>query len=156
MSSIDRADWHYGGNFPENLPTENGGTHIGFYLNWIIDNNLIGELHRQDSKDGLEKVLNKTINGRDFLFEYCDEKIWDECFNEIGLEFTYYYYKESDSNYNFLDDYLELLGMEYDSLYEVPYTEENYKKMANRIDEVYSLWLKTKQPKSKSWMFWKK
>jgi hypothetical protein len=27
--SYDRADWHYGGNYPKGLPPENGGTHIG-------------------------------------------------------------------------------------------------------------------------------
>ena len=37
--AIDRMDWHYGGDYPEGLPTENGGTHIGFYLTWIIQNN---------------------------------------------------------------------------------------------------------------------
>ena len=38
MASIDRADWHYGGDYPKELPIENGGTHIGMFINWIIDN----------------------------------------------------------------------------------------------------------------------
>ena len=38
--AIDNAAWHYGGNFPEELPKENGGTHIGFFLAWIINKNI--------------------------------------------------------------------------------------------------------------------
>jgi hypothetical protein len=47
--AIDRADWHYGGDFPAELPDENGGTHIGMYLAWIINNHLEGELHHEDT-----------------------------------------------------------------------------------------------------------
>jgi hypothetical protein len=42
MGNIDRADWHYGGGdlYPKELPPENGGTHIGMYLAWIIQRGL--------------------------------------------------------------------------------------------------------------------
>ncbi|WP_446430632.1 DUF7832 domain-containing protein [Proteus terrae] len=29
---IDRIRWHAYGDFPDNLPPESGGIHIGFYL----------------------------------------------------------------------------------------------------------------------------
>jgi hypothetical protein len=47
MASSDRADWHYGGDYPPDLPSENGGTHIGIYLAWII--------HRRLGSKTLEK-----------------------------------------------------------------------------------------------------
>jgi hypothetical protein len=47
MASIDRADWHYGGDYPPDLPSENGGTHIDIYLAWII--------HRRLGSKTLEK-----------------------------------------------------------------------------------------------------
>ena len=59
MASIDRADWHYGGDYPKELPKENAGTHIGMFINWIIDNDLIGTMHLQDSKQGIEDVKTK-------------------------------------------------------------------------------------------------
>jgi hypothetical protein len=42
MGNIDRADWHYGGGdlYPKELPPENGGTHIGMYLAWIVQHGL--------------------------------------------------------------------------------------------------------------------
>ena len=29
MAKYDDASWHYGGDFPDDLPEENGATHIG-------------------------------------------------------------------------------------------------------------------------------
>ena len=73
--SIDRADWHYGGNFPKDLPKENGVTHIGFILSWIILNGLVGDLHKDESIESLEKIKKHEMTGRDFLFKECDEKL---------------------------------------------------------------------------------
>lgn len=61
MICIDWADWHYGNEYPENLPEENAGTHIGMYLNWIIDTDLIGEFHLTESADGINDVKAKKI-----------------------------------------------------------------------------------------------
>jgi hypothetical protein len=44
--AYDRADAHYGGNFPSDLPPEAGATHIGMFLAWVILNGLEGEFHR--------------------------------------------------------------------------------------------------------------
>ncbi len=45
--AYDRADWHYGGDFPEGLAPECSGTHIGMFLAWAIQRGLEGELHRR-------------------------------------------------------------------------------------------------------------
>lgn len=155
MASIDRADWHYGGDYPNDLPIENSGTHIGMYLNWIIENEFIGELHLNDSKEGIESVKSKQITGRDFLFKYCDEKFWEEDLNEEGLEFTKFYYQNpndpEDAYGQYIDDYVDTIGEEFDSLYEIPNSWENYDKIAKVITKRYDKW------KGKSnWKFWKK
>ena len=74
MGSIDKIDWHSGGNFPDDLPPENGGTHIGMFLAWIINNDLIGEMHLEDSIEFINSVKNREKTGRDFLIEQCDGK----------------------------------------------------------------------------------
>ena len=155
MSSIDRADWHYGGEYPNKLPKENGGTHIGMYLNWIIENGLIGELHYKDSKEGIELVKSRQISGRDFLFKYCDERFWEADLNEEGLEFTKFYYqdpKDPESAYGqYMADYVKTIGKEFESLYEIPNTWRNYEKIAKVISKRYRNW------KGKpNWVFWKK
>lgn len=136
MASIDRMDWHYGGDFPENLPQENGGTHIGMFLTWIIENDLIGELHREDSQEAIQKVINHQMTGRDFLIEQCDEKLWEDDLNEQGLLFTKHYY-EPDI---YIQDYSELLATEVESIYEVENSWDNYQKLKPVIDNRYNEW----------------
>ncbi len=156
MASIDRAVWHYGGDFPKELPKENGGTHIGMFINWIIDNDLIGSIHLENSLDGVNDVKSKKITGRDFLFKYCDEKFWDEDLNEIGLAFTKFYYqnpKDPEDVYGqYIEDYEQLLGTKFNSLYEIPDSLENYSIIAKKINKVYEKW--NGKGNSKSWKFW--
>jgi len=157
MASIDRADWHYGGDYPKDLPIENGGTHIGMYLTWIINNDLIGQTHIENSKSEIEKVKKREKTGRDFLFSECDEKLWEEDFNEEGLKFTEFYYQSSDpeeSYGQYLDDYLdEFDDIDCESLYEIPNTWENYDRLSKVLDKRYSKW--KNGGNKKSWKFWK-
>jgi hypothetical protein len=144
MASIDRIDWHSGGDFPKNLPAENGGTHIGMYLTWIIDNDLIGQMHLDESADAIKKVKARQITGRDFLIEMCDEKFWADDLNEEGLKFTKHYYQSEGEGYGlFLDDYDETLGQNTTSLYEIENTWDNYNKLKPILDKRYADWRKS-------------
>lgn len=158
MASIDRADWHYGGDYPKELPIENGGTHIGMFINWIIDNDLIGALHLEDSKQGIQDVKARKVTGREFLFEYCDEKFWEDDLNEEGLAFTKYYYQNPDNPDDaygkYIEDYERILGTEFESLYEIPDTWDSYEKIEKQINTVYDNWKNTRN--KKPWQFWKK
>ena len=149
MGSIDRADWHYGNDFPENLPEENSGTHIGMYLNWIIDSNLISEFHRRESKTGIEKVKSGKITGRDFLFEYCDGKLWKEELNKIGFEFTESYYTSNQ----YFEDYAKVLPKELGNIFQVDDNRKNYELLKPILDKRFEKW-KTRKNK-KFWEFWK-
>ncbi len=156
MASIDRADWHYGGDYPKGLPPENGGTHIGVYISWIIDNDLVGTLHLEDSMQGIEDIKARKITGRDFLFDYCAEKFREEDLSAEGLAFTKYYYqnlKSSEAPGRYLEDYEKSLGSELESLYEISNSWENYDIMADQINTAYRSW-KNKGNKKK-WQFWK-
>ena len=128
-------DWHYDGDFPADLPNENSGTHIGIFLAWIINNNLQGEIHNEDSIEALQDLRTRKITGRDFLIEQCDEKFWDEDLNEEGLAFTEVYYSET-----YFDDYSEILAENLPSTYHVENTWENYDKIAQVIDKRFNEW----------------
>lgn len=84
MSNIDRADWHYGGNFPTDLPPENGGTHIGMYLAWIVHRGLASDELVEMGGDTYQLVLERVVTGRDLLFKELDEKFFDRLLNEKG------------------------------------------------------------------------
>ena len=145
--AIDRMDWHYGGDFPEGLPPENGGTHIGLYLAWIINSKLEGDFHKEESVEELEKVRSREITGRDFLQHMCDEKFWDEDLSDEGYEFTLHYYSDEEGYVTdgYIKDYEDILvAGKYDSLYHVDDTWDSYDKIAPVISRRYEEW-KAKQ-----------
>lgn len=131
--AIDRMDWHYGGDFPDDLPDENSGTHIGMFLAWIINNNLEGDLHKEDSAEALENVRKRKITGRDFLIDQCDEKFWEEDLSEEGFEFAESYYEN-----DYYVDYEKTLAENLPSIYHVEDIWENYEKIAQIIDKRFS------------------
>ena len=136
MANIDRADWHYGGNYPNDLPPENGGTHIGMYLAWIILRGLGSEELVQHSGDTYNWVRNREVTGRDLLLTKLDEKFFDELLSEEGKAFTRSYYETN----GFANDYDRVLGGDLPSLYHVQNTWENFDKLAPVLDERLAAW----------------
>lgn len=133
-------DWHYNGDFPHGLPVENGGTHIGLYLTWIIDNNLISEMHLANDSEAIGLVKKRKMTGREFLIRICDEKFQDDELNEDGLKFTRHYYGDENGMKEYIVDYLETLGGELESVYHVDNTWANYDKISKVIDKRYAEW----------------
>lgn len=138
--SIDRMDWHYGGDYPENLPLENGGTHIGLYLTWIINNDLISDVRLNEDRDAVELVRRRKMTGRDFLINVCDEKLGAGDLNEEGLRFTRHYYGDENDLKEYIIDYLKVLGGDLESVYYVNDTWDNYDKLSKVIDARYKEW----------------
>jgi hypothetical protein len=136
LANIDRADWHYGGNFPAGLPSENGGTHIGIYLAWIIHRGLGSKALARHAGDQYQRVLERQITGRDLLFSQLDEKFFSTLLTKEGRQFTHDYY-ESEAYFN---DYDRTLGENLESLYHVSDTWENYDRMARVLDERFEAW----------------
>lgn len=147
--AIDRMDWHYGGNYPADLPQENAGTHIGMFIQWAFAQGLASEFHRQENADGLNALLHRENYGRDFLIEYCDEKFTNEELNEIGNDFAAAYY-DDDTPFavaygSYLDDYIKLFekdahGRPYASTYHVENTQENYARLKPLLNQRYQEW----------------
>ncbi|WP_406844822.1 hypothetical protein [Flavobacterium soyae] len=137
--TYDRIDWHSGNNFPKELPFENGGIHIGMFLTWIIDNDLIGLLHLENSKESIKKVKNREMTGTKFLIKECDSKFWSEDLNEEGNKFTNSYYANENDYGQYIDDYSEVFN-HYKTLYHVDDNWENYNKIEPIITKRYSAW----------------
>ena len=136
MANIDRADWHYGGNYPKDLPPENGGTHIGMYLAWIVHRNLGSNELRQHAGDTYGWVLNREVTGRELLLTKFDEKFFDELLSPEGQAFTHSYYGSNA----FANDYDRVLGGDLPSLYHVADTRENFDKLVPVLDERFAAW----------------
>lgn len=141
--SYDRADWHYGGDFPRDLPPEAGGTHIGMFLAWAISRGLEGEDLREHSTESLRAVRERRMTGRDFLMQECDEKFVEPCLNEEGNAFTQAYY-EKEGPGGYLADYSELFSADLPSLYHVEDTWANFDRLAPLLDHRFEEWRLTR------------
>ena len=135
----DDASWHYGGDYPKDLPPEAGATHIGMFLAWAMLRDLAGEIRREDSQPSLEKLRARQMTGRDFLLKECDEKLTDEDLNEIGNQFALSYYEQT-----YLTDYCDTL-LEDDSVYHIADTWENFDRLAEVLDRRLAEW-RSKRP----------
>lgn len=132
----DDASWHYGGDFPEGLAVEAGATHIGMFLGWAITRGHIGEEHREDSyvQPLLEKVANREMSPRNFLIDICDEKLIDYDLSDEGNSFAEEYYEST-----YFEDYVTTFS-EFDEVYEVTDTWENFDRIAAVIDQRFTQW----------------
>lgn len=137
--TYDRIDWHTNGNFPKDLPFENGGTHIGMFITWVINNNLISEFHLEKSIESIKKVKTQQMTGTEFLIKECDTKFWEEDLNSEGNSFSKFYYANNDDYGEYIDDYSKVFN-EYETLYSVEDTWGNYSKIEPIITKKYSDW----------------
>lgn len=142
--TIDCIDWHYGGeNFPIDVPEENAGVHIGFFLAWAFERGMAGELHVEEEPEAIEQLVKREITGVDFLLEYCDGKLFDAIFNEDGAAFLVDYYQNDDSEFaksfaHYLSDYNQVFS-EYEDYY-VPNDWEHYERIKPILDERFAQW----------------
>lgn len=151
MAKYDDASWHYGGEFPDDLPDECGATHIGMFLTWCIKNNLISDFLFEENKEDIERVRKGVLTGAEFLIENCDAKFTDQDLNDIGNEFAKNY-SENETDFsnkfaNYLEDYLSVFeqkakknGFEYETIYHVENTSENYLLLKPFIDKRFEQW----------------
>ena len=166
MPAYDKAEWHYGGDYPKDLPPENGGTHIGIFLAWAINRNLEGELHHDSDREesALQDVRSREKTGRDFLIDQCDESFTNEDLNDEGNRFAQWYYESNkEGRPNYFEDYCyTLTDNSHNSAYRLDDTWTNYDRMAPIIDRRFDEWKRgikplrlSKPEKSKSrWKFW--
>ncbi len=145
--AYDRADWHYGGEFPGELPDEAGGTHIGMFLGWAIVHDLVGPLLLANSRDALSRVKKREMTGRDFLFAECDEKFWEDDLSEEGNAFAGQYYNQA-----YLEDYEKLLSAGLPTLYHVEDTWKNFDKIDPVITRAWIKW--QKRSNRRWWKLW--
>jgi hypothetical protein len=128
----DKAKWHSGGDFPEGLPHENGGTHIGMFLAWAINHGMVSPDLMSEAALDLEAVLQRRLTGRTILFNYLDGVLSDEDLSEEGNAFAEHYYEAYQAEYD------ALIRTELESAYHASDDWVTYDAVAAMIDEAYS------------------
>jgi hypothetical protein len=148
MAKYDNMAWHYGGDYPKNLPNENAATHIGMFLQWCIENDLLSEWQQEDCEEDIQKIKEHKMTGGEFLIKNCDEKFVDDDLCELGNNFAEDYYN-NDTKFgkkygSYIDDYSKIFD-EYETLYHVKNTFENYNLLKPIIDKRFEEWKKYKK-----------
>lgn len=134
---FDKAKWHYNGDFPVGLDENQAYVHTGFYIEWLIKNNLISEYIDEEFKELIDKIKNNELDGVDFYKNQLDGVFTSDELNKEGLLFTKFYF--DFDNGKFLHDYEQELASNEETIYHVKGNRENYKKISaiinNRFDE---------------------
>lgn len=134
--SFDKGKWHWGGDYPEDLPEENGSTHIAMYLGWIVDNDLIAEKFASDSVVNDFRERKSTLHE---LIGWFDDVLVGDMLTEQGARFTMDYYASDE----YLTDYCIALDQDVPTLYHISPTIENFQTVSKVIDERYTDWCKS-------------
>lgn len=134
----DDASWHHGGDFPSDLPSEAGATHISMFVAWALLKGLGGEIHVDEFPEGLEELRDRTSTPGTFFINACDQKFTDEDLNDEGNAFTEAYFAFKTGLY--LTDYESTFDSDGPTLYHVADTWENFNRIAPVIDARYEEW----------------
>ena len=137
--AYDKAKWHSDGNFPEDLPQENGGTHIGMFLAWAILHGMASDELRADAASDLNAVRKRRMTGRTFLFRHLDGVLSEDDLNGHGNAFARHYYTK------YLRDLSRLAEKGLPTLYHLPNNWANYDTIAKVIDQRYAQWRANKR-----------
>ena len=151
----DDASWHYDGDYPKGLPPENAAIFIGMFLKWCICQNFISDELAEESPEEIKQVQDGNMTGAQFLILW-DEKFVDDMLSETGNLFAMDYYKDetkfAEKYGDYINDFCDIFnqkaeenGFEYESLYHVEDTKENYDLMAAKIDERFQQWVNFKK-----------
>jgi len=151
MTKYDDASWHYGGDFPEELPEKNSATHTGMFLNWCITNNLHSDEMKEDCENEIESLKKREMTGADFVIDALDGKFSEYDLNDMGNAFAKDYYVDetdfADKFSSFATDYINIFDsaaedsdFEYETFYHIEDTYENYDLMKQIIDHRFVEW----------------
>jgi hypothetical protein len=132
----DDASWHYGGDFPDNLPFEAGATHIAMFVVWCLINGLAGEMHLEEYPENYAKLMNRELTPGQWFIKSCDQKFTDEDLSEEGNAFTISYY-QSDL---YGSDYNTVLGHNVETIYHVSDSWEVFELIAPVIKSRFEEW----------------
>jgi hypothetical protein len=138
----DDASWHYGGNFPHDLPPIAGATHTGMFFAWALLSGFGSSFHLEDFPEGLSQLEKREITPGAYFFKFLDGKFVDSDLNEEGNAFTASYFDFQTGK--FLADYEALLGKGLPELYYVADTWENFDLLKPLLDSRLKEWRETR------------
>jgi hypothetical protein len=137
----DKAKFHAATVAAAGLGPEQAYVHTAMFLGWLIDHDLVSRELLDTAAQPVAQFKRREITPVQ-VYEWWDGCLLDEMLDDEGNAFASAYFDFDKGQY--LDDYRELLVRELPSEFHVPFTWENYRTIAKRIDERYDRWRRRK------------
>jgi hypothetical protein len=147
----DKAKWHFGGDFPDDLDDFQGYVHTGMFLGWLIDNDLMSDEFKSDHEEEIKEFGVKELTGSQIFERCCDGVLMLEDISELGNRFALHYFDFDKGKY--LADYEATLSSGLPTMYHVADEWNNYIKLKVVLDNRFSDWNNQKN-KNPFWKLW--
>lgn len=132
QETFDKAKWHLEGDFPEELDPDQAYVHTGFYVGWLVMNDLISEELKEISKATITAFGNKEITSVQFYRDQMDGVFTSNDVNSLGFKFTQAYFDFEKGSY--LADYENTRALDLPSLFHIADTWEHFHEISDVID----------------------
>lgn len=138
--SLDNAEWHATGFFPDDLPQEAAATHIGMFFAWVCLTGHASKEFLDANPDGVAALEARSATPGAFVLLTLEGTLEaDHLSAEMGRFAAVYY----DGQRPYLGDYTEALVAEGDSAYHVDDTWETFETLAPILDKRFTAWKRT-------------
>jgi len=135
MVVYDKAKWHFGGDFPADLPIKQGYVHTGMFLTWVIRNDLYSDEFAREEEDSIRLVKTRLELATNLYKDAFDGVFDSDMLNEAGNKFAAAYYEGK-----FVKDYEAAVAVDLPSTYHVPDTWDTYDRLEPIIDARFQEW----------------
>ncbi|OAB38935.1 hypothetical protein [Paenibacillus glacialis] len=140
---LDKAKWHYEGDFPKDLTKDAAYTATGMFITWLIKNNWFTEEIGQNFATEIEKVKKKKLTGAEF-YQKCLDGVFStqELSDEIKPFVNEYLNIQKD--FYTAEDYVHTFQGVGLTFYHVANTWENYDLIEPVIEQRFQeFWERT-------------
>lgn len=111
------------------LVEKRAGYHIANFLVWLAKHDLLGSETSGYDYEGAQLLKEEKISGSDYLFDYCDGKLWS-----IDVSDKLYPFIK-----DFYQDYLDFCTtVLVDKMAQTDFTWSNYHLLEEDIDEIFA------------------
>jgi hypothetical protein len=139
MTVYDKAQYHLETIENLGLPDIHAYIHTGFYLGWLIENNLLDGEFFSDIQDEITQFKNGTMTATE-LFRCLNGVLDNAMLNLLGNRFSEFYFHFEYGRY--LHDYNSTLAKNLPSEFHIEDTPENYRTACEFISRRYTEWKK--------------
>lgn len=137
---FDDYTWHSEGEFPSDLPPENGATHIGMIFAWLAERELIAEECISQIKHQLASIRKQEITPGKFALDAFDGKLLSEDLSSLANKFLLSYYAD------YFSDYSQSFWDEGDTIYHVQDSWETFKVVAAFLTQRFDEFIERESP----------